>query len=99
MPKPIAVRLVAALKPVRPNSVISIEGINSATGSSANVPDAKRRKAARASLTNLEESKLVSDTFTACARCRANEEKPGGVICEPMPAVLEFWKRYRPLSE
>jgi hypothetical protein len=61
---PIAVRLAAALKPVKPSSEISIEGISSDEESKAVVSLPNRCHEMRASLTSLEVRTLVKPMLT-----------------------------------
>src|SRR5262245_47984322 len=79
-PSPIAVRVGPALKPARPSSTISREGIDSDRGSNALVAFALRRNAPRTSLIHLDESTLVNCRFTPCVRAGTADENPGGVI-------------------
>ena len=63
--KPIAVRLAAALKPVIPSSVISIDGISSDAGLSGSVMVPRCDKATRNSFEVLAPKTLFIQTFTA----------------------------------
>src|SRR4028118_1038424 len=89
---PIAVRLAAALKPFKPKSSISIEGIASEDGSAAVVVESNRVQAMRASLAILLLKTLFRTSVAAFVLTGTIVVNPGGVTC-PLPAVVLLSKR------
>src|SRR5688500_26064 len=86
--KPIAVRLAAALKPVKPKSPISIDGIACEDGSSAVVVESKRDQERRASLA-IRLDKMLFSTIVAAFVCVGTMVvSPAGVTCPPPEFVL-----------
>src|SRR2546428_13385870 len=93
-----AVRLDPALKPVRPSSVISTEGIASDDGSEALVVGPSRCHDARPSFRMRELKLLVRKSESACCRDLIRVVRPGGVAC-PDPSSRLSLKRNRPPRE
>src|SRR5437867_7272763 len=82
-----AVRVATALKPFKPSSAISMDGILNADGVCGLVAVPYRFQLARTSLRNLGVRVEVNPTVAACERAGLTLARPLGVAC-PSPSLI-----------